>query len=332
MTAGERVKKNAVFKPRARQVKQQQYMIPTTLNRISEELLSDPVWKPVVNTNFVFTASEVEVYAVLSVAQPGDAALMLSHGVRSAEEAVAYLRSHGAEHRMAKRTVITADALKRGISSHDFMSRMRLAVIAYPNDDTDPRVMDVLELSTISSLDDQWGWVAKEVRSGAIRLEDIKYLGASKLKSFRRLICVKEALQAVHEPGAKFSMEDLKYLVDWAARDGLQSTHFNALVQYLVGEGIAGVKKLDSLKMVRLIAFRYHDELRLQRVTYEIDFRSVYERREGASFPEKELLELFDAGVPAEEAARLMNEGLSVGSVIGVAVGSVEKPLSDGWL
>jgi hypothetical protein len=49
-------------------------------------------------------------------------------------------------------------------------------------------------------------------------------------------------------------------------------------------------------------------------------------------FPEKGLIELFDAGVPADKAAELMNEGLPVGSVIGVSIDSVEKPLAGGWL
>jgi len=322
----------AAFKPRASQLAQQQYVIGTAMHRVSEELFSGSDWKPEARSNFTFTASEVEVYAVLSVAQPGDAAWLLSKGVRSAEGAKGYLRGHGAEGRMVQRTVIAADALKRGVSSLDFMSRMKLAIIAHPVDSDDLRVMDVLELSTISSLDEQWGWVASEVRNGTIRLEDIKYLGVSKLKSFRRLVSVKAALMAVHEPDAKFSMTDLKYLVDRAARDSLPTTHFNAVVEYLVAEGVDGLKRIDSLKMLRSMVIRHHDEKRLQRVSYEIEFRAVYERKPGVSFPERDLIALFDAGVPADKAAELMNDGLPVGSVIGVLVGNIEKTLADGWL
>jgi hypothetical protein len=212
------------------------------------------------------------------------------------------------------------------------MNRMRLAVIANPVDGDDLLVMDVLELSTISSLDEQWGWAAREVRNGLIRLEDIKYLGVSKLKSRRRLVSIIEALQAVHEPESKFSMEDLKYLVDRAARDSLQESHFKAAAEYLVAEGVGGLKKTDSLKMIRSMSVRHYDDKRLQRVSYEIDFRAVYKWQIGVPFPEKGLIELFDAGVPADKAAELMNEGLPVGSVIGVSTGSVEKPLAGGWL
>lgn len=303
------------------------------MHRISEELTSGSDWKPEAATKFTFVASEVEVYSVLSVAQPGDAVWLLSKGVRSAETAMESMHSYGAEDKMVQRTIITAEALRRGISSLDFMMRMRLAVIANPVDGDDLRVMDVLELSTISSLDEQWGWVAREIRNGLIRLEDIKYLGASKLKSFRRLIGIKDALVAVREPDAVFSLEDLKYLVDRAARDSLPQVEFNPLVRYLVTEGIAELKKLDSLKMVRkMVLTHVYDEHQFQRVTYELKFRGVYERREGVSFPEKDLVALFDAGVPAEQAAQLMNEGLPVESVIGVSMGSVEKALAGGWL
>jgi hypothetical protein len=320
------------FKPRASQLLQQRYEISTAMHRISEELLSGSDWKPEARSKFTFVASEVEVYSVLSVAQPGDAVWLLSKGVRSAEDAADSMRGYGAEDKMLRRTIITAEALRRGISSLDFMMRMRLAVIANPVDGDDLRVMDVLELSTISSLDEQWGWAAREVRNGLIRLEDIKYLGVSKLKSRRRLVSIIEALQAVHEPETKFSMEDLKYLVDKGARDSLPETHFKAAVEYLVAEGVGGLKKTDSLKMIRSMSVRHYDDKRLQRVSYEIDFRAVYKWQIGVPFPEKGLIELFDAGVPADKAAELMNEGLPVGSVIGVSIDSVEKPLAGGWL
>lgn len=320
---------HAGFKPRASQLKQERYAIGTAMNRISEELLAGSDWQPAANTSFTFMASEVDVYAVLSVAQPGDAALMLSRGVRTAEDAVAYLRDHGAEYKVLKRTKLAAEALKRGIASRDFMNKMRLAVIAHPDDDTDARAIDVLELSTISSLAGQWGWVAREVRTGVIRLEDIKYLGVSKLKSYRRLVGVVEALQAVHEPDAKFSMDDLKYLVDRAAKESTPEVVFRLAALFLLEEGVDGLKKTGSLKLLRSMSVKYRNgDSMVQRLRYEIDFREVYKQ----PFPESKLREMFDAGVPAEQAGQLMNEGLSVGSVIGVVVGGTEKVLADGWL
>ena len=333
MTATKRAKSAASFKPRAGQLKQERYAFPMAMNRVSEELLSGSEWKPAAGVPFTFHASEVDVYAVLSVAQPGDAVWMLYKGVRTAEAAVGYLRDHDAEHRMVKRTVITADALRRGISSYDFMSRMSLAIIAHPDDDTDPRVMDVLELSTISSLSEQWGRVAREIRSGEIRLEDIKYLGVSKLKSFRRLVSVKEALLSVHEPEAKFSLEDLKYLVDRAAKESVPAPVFDVAAELLVAEGVDSLKKTASLKIMRSMSVKYRNRsMFIQRLNYEINFRSVYEQPAGVRFPEQGLLDMFDAGVPADRAAQLMNEGVPVNSVIGVVIGDVEKSLAEGWL
>lgn len=321
------------FKPRASQLKQQRYAIGTGMNLISEELLAGSGWKPSVSTSFTFTASEVDVYAVLSVAQSGDAAWMLARGVRTAEDAVQFLDGHGAAHRAVKRTRLAAEALKRGIPSTDFMNRMKLAVIAHPDDDTDARVIDVLELSTISSLSDQWGWVAREIRSGVIRLEDIKYLGVSKLKSYRRLVGIVEALQAVHEPDAKFSMDDLKYLVDRAAKESTPEVVFRLAAMFLIEEGVGGLKRTGSLKLLRSMAVKYRNgDMMVQRLGYEIDFRAVYEQPTGVRFPEQELRDLFDAGVPAERAGQLMSEGLSVSSVIGVVVGGTERALADGWL
>lgn len=319
-------------KPRASQLKQQRYEINTMSNPVAEELTNGTDWKPARNHSFTFVASEADIYAVLSVAHPGDAAWMLSRGVRTADDAARYLRDHGAEHRIVKRRGIASEALRRNISSHEFMGKMKLAAIGHPDDDSEGNPIDVLELSTITSLADQWGHVAREVRYGAIRLQDIKYLGASKLKSFRRLVSVKEALEVVNDEDAKFAIDDLKYLVDRAARDSLAKDYFDVAVEYLIEEGVEGLKKIDSLKMLRAMATKHEYGTRFKRMTYEIDFRTVYERKLGAKFPEQEVIELFDAGVPAERAAEMINQGVPVRTIIGVVMGGTESAIAEGWL
>lgn len=320
------------FKLRPRQREQQRYAVSTLAHPVSEELTSGSGWAPSREASFVFTANEAEVYSVLGVAQPGDAAWMLSRGVRSAEDASDFMRSHGAEQKMVERKLITAESLRRGIASTDFMSRMRLAAVAHPVDSDGLVVVDVIELSTIGSLSEQWGFAAREVRNGVILLTDIKSLGVSKLRNRRRLIGVIPALQAVREEDAGFSLSDLKVLVDRAQYQNLSEAEFNAVIEYLVEEGVDGVTKTESLKTIRLMMVKHYDANRSRRVTYEIDFRKVYERKAGESFPEKALVTLFDAGVPAERAAELINEGMPVESIIGVTVGGIETPLAGGWL
>ena len=331
------------FKPRPGQTKQQRYSISTTMNPISPELLAGTDWRPASNSYFPFEASEVEVYAVLSVAKPGDAARMLCHGVRTAEEAREYLLKHGAEHQAVKRTKITADALKRGISSYDFMNRMRLVGVAHPDDDSAPYAMDVLELSTISALNGQYGYVVQEVRSGEIKLDDIKYLGVSKLKSFRRLESTKTALLNVHDPDSKYSLDDLKYIVDRAAKESSNAKQYNSALSFLAAEGVQGLKQVESLHLLTSILSKYkyrndktpsylYDSAACASAAYEIEFRTEYVRQQGAAFlSNDDMVMLREAGVPAVVAAQRFNEGMNARSIIAVENGT-EKALADGWL
>jgi hypothetical protein len=301
------------------------------MNRISPELGVGPGDSTQGPGYYHFTASEVEVYKVLSVATPGDAALILSQGIRTAEDALKYLHEHGAAHRAVKRTKLTAEALKRGIDAYTFMERVTRAVVGNPDDDSPLTSLDVMELSNISALSGQYGHVAKEVLDGTILLADIKCLGVSKLKASHRLINTKPALIKVHDSDSPFSMDDLKYLVDRVAEERSASHYHSSAVCYLVAEGVQGIKDADSLQLLHKIDMKYlYVDDRYARVTYEIKFRKGNGH---STFPSvAELNELRTAGVDPESAGRLMKDGLSVHSIIAVEAGNTEKALAEGWL
>lgn len=320
------------FKPRASQTKQQNYAIDMAMAPVSSELREGDAPSRPQSHYFGYKANEVEVYAVLGVADPGDAAKMLSKGVRTAEEAVSYMKEHNAGHLIRNRTKFAAEALRRGISSYDFMERLGLSDVGNPDDDSSPYAMDALELSTYASLSDQYAWVNKKILSGSVSLEDIKTLGVSKLKTHRRLYYSIPALEKVHDPEAKFSMDDLKYLVDRASSEKTERRPYSDAVEYMVAEGTDGIKKLESLKLLSAIMSKHRIGAgKHEHVTYEIDFRQTYDHY-SRGFPKSDdLIALQDAGVSAERAAELMNDGMDARSVIAVEDGT-EKALAGGWL
>jgi hypothetical protein len=282
---------------------------------------------------FSFEASEVEVYDVLKVTAPDNAARLLSHGIRTADEAVEYLRNHGADDAIIDSSELAGEALQRGIKSDLFMTLgPGMFKEGYPH------VLDALEARSIASIADQVpGQVERSILDGRISLADIKYIGTSKLKTHKRLRRSAVALTNANNPDWPFTLDDLKTLVERAATETslfTESEYYCAL-EHLMQAGPEAINDCESLALFRAIdsSHRSHprDE-RYDRIAYESKLFGLYkqsgQRREGTELA----MRLRDAGVPAEDAGRMLSEGMSERAIIAVVNEGTEKPLAEGWL
>lgn len=283
---------------------------------------------------FSFEANEVDTYAVLSVTSPANAARLLSHGIKTADEAVSYLREHGAEDAIIDAREVTDDALRRGIKSEIFMTRGPLLL-----QEGSPYVMDAMELRSIAAVADQVGGrVELAVLSGDISLAEIKHLGVSNLKSHKRLRRSVDAIINARDPEFPYSLDDLKTLVERASSEGtstIEGEYYCAL-EHLMQGGPEAINDCHSLAFFRLIDSSHRSfpmEERISRIKYEAKLYSLHNDR---SYHNKERSELAmrmrDAGVSAEDAGRMLHEGMSERAILAVVNELAEKPLAEGWL
>lgn len=324
------------FRPRVSQTRQERH----TLNDLGNDF--HPALKDLDRAGyswgrnylaFSFEASEVEVYDVLKVTTPDNAARLLGSGIRTADEAVEYLRTHGASDAIIDASALATEALQRGIKSDLFMTRGPEML-----KEDSPYAMDALEARSITSIADQVpGQVEYSILAGKIKLADIKYIGAAKLKTHKRLRRSAVALSNANDPDWPYTLDDLKTLVERAATENSPSVEgeYYCALEHLMQVGPEAINDCESLALFRAInaSHRSHprDE-RYDRIAYESKlfglFRQSGKNREGTELA----MRLRDAGIPAEDAGRMLNEGMSERAIIAVINEGTEKPLAEGWL
>lgn len=162
----------------------------------------------------VFTASDVEMYTVLSVASPEAALGLLADGVRSAEQAVESLTAEGREDELTGSIYMSREMLARRVPAEFFlMGRERLTADQIA--DASPELLaDYHEFFAIRSIMRKDSpKIADEVLRGEIRLADVRAVGIDQLKTGDRLEIARPALKALAGGAAKFTTEDLSGLL-----------------------------------------------------------------------------------------------------------------------
>jgi hypothetical protein len=201
-----------------------------------------------------------------------------------------------------------------------------------------PYVMDALEARSIASIADQVpGQVEYSILAGKIKLADIKYIGAAKLKTHKRLRRSAVALSNANDPDWPYTLDDLKTLVERAATENSPSTEgeYYCALEHMMQVGPEAINDCESLALFRAInaSHRSHprDE-RYARIAYESKLFSLFKQsgknREGTELA----MRMRDAGIPAEDAGRMLSDGLSERAIIAVVNEGTEKPLAEGWL
>lgn len=276
---------------------------------------------------FLFTASDVEMYEVLGVADNGDAIRMLASGIKTSQDAVEYMRSRGAEESIIDRSELTQGALERAISTEDFIVRLPETTVYGTTE-----MLDALELHSISSLAGQSYRLLSDVLQEKIKVSDVKHLGVSKLKSHDRLISTAPALRRLNEPDPPFTVDDLKMLVYRAAAEHTKVTAYRDVLGYVMERGVGTLEDVKTLRVFGGILRDHRSNAEgYKEAEYEVAFYNAFE---GSSHRvnSKRIMGLRDAGVPPEEAAGMVSQGMSDLAIIAVAQEGTEKPFAEGWL
>lgn len=274
-----------------------------------------------------FVANDVEVLSVLAVAHDGDAMKMLNDGVRTTEEALEYLRKHGVEP-PHDRSELVQEALRRNISAAEYREFFRSANLPGSQSNS-PYLADAMELYGSASLRDQYHWVSHDILRGTIRLEDIKHLGYTKLKPYDRLKHTVEALRRVNEPDAKYTIVDVKTLLESHHGNGTGS-HYSTALEYLMHEGpeyLASVSKYALYSAHQKYRFLNGAE-RIETVKYHLALQGA----DGYWINAEDLCTLKAADVDPVRAGELLRSGMEIRTVINVIAEELPASIGEGWL
>jgi hypothetical protein len=313
------------FKLRPKQLQKRSYREDITQMFLSHELQGDDFTLRQLHHRFV--ANDVEVLSVLAVAHDGDAMKMLNDGVRSTEEALDYLKQRGMEPDH-DRTELVQEALRRNISAADYRDFFRSANLPGSKLNS-PFLADAMELYSSASLRDQYHWVSHDVLDGTIRFEDIKHLGYTKLKPYDRLKHTAEALRKVNEPDAKYTIGDVKHLLDSYHGTGTGFHYFIAM-EFLMHEGpeyLASANKHALYSAYKKYSYLHGTE-RIETVKYHLTLQG-----DDHYWVNDEVLRtLKTAGVDPVRAGELLRSGMDPRTIINVINEELPASIGEGWL
>lgn len=277
-----------------------------------------------------FTASDAEGYDVASVcAHIGDAALLLTLGVRTAGDARALLQSRGLDHLLADQSELTDAALGNTVRFNDFLENWTMMGEERPVADRIGALsLAASALRSVHGIRD----VVTQVLTGEIDFEDIRAVGVRRLKDHRMIVHFAPLLARVNAGDDGFSVEALRALADRVAAEKPKQWELGnfARVAAIVGaENAATLPSIDAASQ----ALRSTDQSS-RRSPAEIAEELLFTSRfYGAVGPDWHAARAFhSAGVPLEVAVAVHGNGGTPEQALAVQHGAVTAPLAGGYL
>lgn len=279
--------------------------------------------------SYSFTASEAQAYDVASVcARDGDAALLLSIGVKDAGEARALLSSLGFDHLLADRSELMQAALAKCIRYEDALSHWAIMSADQPVENR----IGAIKLAT-SPVHTVYGVekIVDQVLEGGIDFEDIR---AARLHTRRSdmLLHFASLLERTRAGEEGYSVQAVRALVDRIGAE--KATPFEAenLAALARLVGVDAVVDLPSLSSAS-------EAQRSMKLSGALDQPNAGELAlYAARFFASEGWEWFAArdfyraGVPVETAIKVHASGGTAEQAAAVERGDVTAPLSGGYL
>lgn len=298
--------------------------------------ITDQRGRPKVYTFYNFTASEAEIYSVLAVTTPENAAALLESGFRSGEEAAGFLRGNGLESLMRDRSRLADGALRRGIAPEYFFKAHR-DYFGIP--ELEPPVklfLDTAEACSIRAFDETAFMITRIARR-EISMDDIRTIGPARLMRVARQNDLPLKHLAELQAGTLgYDAEQMKSI--FARFEGQKSTlndrySLNAMM-FLADEfGYDYAEKLKSPSLVSMVSrqnFEDNPEERAPAMEYADQLGGSLKSSD--SVKSSDVMKLFRAGIDPSRAAYHLDNGADVERVIAVEQSGTTSGVASGWL
>lgn len=281
-----------------------------------------------------FSASDAQIYSVMSVASHGDAITLLKDGIRTAEEAVERMDEVGLGRLVEDNSALAVELVNRRVYPETYFS-----VLGNHGDDY-PHFLDYVEYLSIDSFFD-FHELGMGIKEGKIRLADVKAISAKRViaSDAEREICW--FLQEYAALNTRTTLEDAKTIIDnhpmeyKAIRDALEmnnrfGSEFGTTItpeSYVVGlSNRLSMHKLDG-SVVK------NDKQIAKAIKYALAVREERRKSDPSGITDTApdpitIFGLSEAGVPPEKAA----QGMTVQQWEAINDQGLPSSVSGGWL
>lgn len=294
-----------------------------------------------------FSANHVEFCDVLSVTSPDNAVTLMSRGIKTSDDARTFLEEQGLGHLIKDMAWESDSLLKRKIEP------LAYAEICAKDrgSHSSPRwIVDAAEAHSIKALRD---WqrspsVPTRVLDGAIRFDDIKTIGATRLvRADPQGTAMVHALVRINKGEVDFSAHDVRLLVDRFLSEP-------ALVGNNSAERVLGLAEEFGVDFT----MRLHDPEAAYQLSSHLRYRKGASKRRGEANDDdsgkivaygdalklhyveestspagyEKIIELYEAGVDPKVAANGLQNGHEASQIIAIHKEGIAPSVSGGWL
>lgn len=285
--------------------------------------------------SYSFEASDAEVYEVMSRVSPENVTPLLACGIRTGDEAVAFLKSKSLERLIEDNAAFAEQALAYNIPAQ-IIKEFRAS---YPEDtaDNNPSYFEAVEIFSLKGFRESRHIprLTELVLKGRVSSEDLKTLGLKRVNAGGAGSTIVGQLQKINNGQSKMNAEELAAIITKATNDGAgNSTIINETVSLADHRGYEFVMKLEqpvlAAQLDKTLTAVQYDQSSIEDIMLWHD-----KLRHGTNLghvPSHQVTEMFEAGVQPEDAAAGLKEKLSTEQIIGIYVNGVPKAVSGGWL
>jgi hypothetical protein len=291
-----------------------------------------------------FSASHVEMCDVLSVTSPDNAITLMSRGINTSDDARKFLEDTGLSHLIKDRSWESDSLLRRKI---DPLAYAEICAKGRDSHSTPSLTVDAAEAQSIKALRD---WqrspsVPIRVLDGAIRFDDIKIIGATRLvRADPQGDAMVHALVSINKGEVDFSAHDVRSLVDrFLSEPASAESHRAGRVLELAEDfGVDFTMSLNDPETAYLFATHIRDKETLGRkadsdarevIAYGDALRQHYLGTYSTSSAGYEkVIELYESGVDPVIAANGLQSGHEVAQIIAIHKEGIAPSVSGGWL
>lgn len=203
---------------------------------------------------YSISASDEQIFSVLSVAAPCNAMAMVSAGITTGEEAERYLTDHGFEHLIQDHADHTQQALERRMSPDMFLSGTEWL----SRHKESPAFLDAVEAYHMKSLK-AFNFIPDDVATGHTKLSDIKAIGAGRLKTMNDKRLVRLILGELGSDTAGYTAQHAKKFIEQHVGEPSEVLDSSfALSNRFGGDFVLSLSRPDS--QLRSINYKLYDQ------------------------------------------------------------------------
>lgn len=282
--------------------------------------------------------NDVDAYAMLSILSPEDTIALIERGIKTVEDARAFLKKHYIQDIEIDREEVTAECIRRGIPARDYLNLCTSSITRNANP-TD--VIDAAEAFGMEPLANKINFY-HDVMSGDIKVEDIREIGPELIASHSHPDDIRYMLRDIKQGRSRLDASQIKTLLE---RYGDDEDVFSKSVD-VAGE--FGIKKLSEITNMEAASsmtlhlgtkYKNNAKQKFARVRHYEQMAIACDESKAAgnsiswrSLPYSLSTEMFDAGIDPKTAVECALNNMSAAQYLAVRDHGVAPSISGGWL